>query len=160
MISGRYFWIPVQNIRQVKIEPPTDLRDLVWLPVHFTWTNGGEAVGLIPTRYTGSESSSDNLIRLARKTTWREPVAGCSFGLGQRMLSTEELDLPLLDVRRIDLVWYRRGVPRGAVCGRRRPGSGVVHGRTHRQRAAPTFAPRPPDRRRAGEEAWNRGIAA
>ena len=53
MISGRYFWIPVQNIRQIKIEPPTDLRDLVWLPVHFTWANEGEAVGLIPSRYPG-----------------------------------------------------------------------------------------------------------
>jgi type VI secretion system protein ImpE len=102
MVSGRYFWVPVQNIRQIKIEPPTDLRDLVWLPVHFTWANGGEAVGLIPTRYPGSERSSDNLVRLARKTEWHEPVAGASLGLGQRMLSTEELDLPLMDVRRID----------------------------------------------------------
>ncbi len=103
MISGRYFWIPLQNVQQVKIEPPTDLRDLVWLPVHFTWINGGEAVGLIPTRYPGSENSSDNLIRLARKTQWHQPVPGASFGLGQRMLSTEELDLPLLDLRQIDL---------------------------------------------------------
>ncbi len=103
MISGRYFWIPVENIRQIKVEPPTDLRDLVWLPVHFVWANEGEAVGLIPSRYPGSEDSPDPLVRMARKTEWTEPAEGASHGLGQRMLSTDETDYPLLDVRQIDL---------------------------------------------------------
>jgi type VI secretion system protein ImpE len=103
MLSGRYFWVPVQNIRRIKVEPPTDLRDLVWLPVHFTWSNEGEAVGLVPSRYPGSESSPDNLIRLARKTEWSAPAEGASHGLGQRMLSTEETDYPLLDIRQIEL---------------------------------------------------------
>jgi type VI secretion system protein ImpE len=103
MISGRYFWVPMENIRQIKVEPPTDLRDLVWLPVHFVWSNEGDAVGLIPTRYPGSEESHDNLIRMARKTEWAAPAEGASHGLGQRMFSTEETDYPLLDIRQIDL---------------------------------------------------------
>lgn len=103
MIAGRYFWIPMQNIRQIKIEAPSDLRDLVWLPVQFTWSNEGQAVGIIPARYPGSEKSSDNQIRMARKTEWTEPLEGVCLGLGQRMLSTEETDLPLMDIRQIDL---------------------------------------------------------
>ena len=103
MISGRYFWIPVQNIKQIKVEAPTDLRDLVWLPVQFTWSNDGAAVGLIPSRYPGSESNADDLIRLARKTEWASPLDGDSYGLGQRMLSTEETDFPLMEIKQIDL---------------------------------------------------------
>ena len=102
MIAGRYFWIPIENIRQIKIEAPTDLRDMVWLPVHFVWSNEGETVGLIPTRYPGSESSPDNQIRLSRKTEWAVPAEGASQGLGQRMLATNETDYSLLDVRQID----------------------------------------------------------
>jgi type VI secretion system protein ImpE len=103
IVAGRYFWVPVQNIRQIVIEAPTDLRDLVWMPVHFTWANQGEAVGLIPTRYPGSENSEDNLVRLARKTEWVEASAGVQLGLGQRLLATDEGDFPLMDTRKIDL---------------------------------------------------------
>ena len=100
---GRYFWIPVENIRKMLVEKPADLRDVVWTPVQFTWTNGGEAVGLIPTRYPGSETSADPLIRLARKTEWVEEVSGLQLGLGQRLWATDVADFALMDVREIDL---------------------------------------------------------
>jgi type VI secretion system protein ImpE len=65
------------------------------------WVNGGEAVGLIPTRYPGSEASEDNSIRLARKTDWLEAGENGATGLGQRMLVTDETEFPLLEVRSI-----------------------------------------------------------
>ena len=58
IIEGRYFWVPLDHIRSIKIEKPEDLRDMVWAPATFTWTNGGSGVGLIPDRYAGSESSA------------------------------------------------------------------------------------------------------
>ena len=102
IVNGRYYWIPIQNIRQIDIEEPTDLRDVVWTPVHFTWTNGGEMVGVIPTRYPGSESSDDDLIRLARKTEWLEVGQETFLGLGQRMLVTDAGEFPLMNVRKIE----------------------------------------------------------
>jgi type VI secretion system protein ImpE len=103
IVEGRYFWIPIENIRRIAIDAPADLRDVVWMPAHFTWVNGGEAVGLIPTRYPGSEQSDDDLIRLARKTDWAEAAEGLSLGLGQRLLATDGGDFPLMDIRQIDL---------------------------------------------------------
>ncbi|MCB1777128.1 MAG: virulence protein SciE type, partial [Candidatus Competibacteraceae bacterium] len=67
IINGRYFWIPIHRIGSVKLEAPTDLRDLVWMPALFTWSNGGEVVGLIPTRYPGSSDSPDPALQLAHK---------------------------------------------------------------------------------------------
>ena len=37
-------------------KPPEDLRDVVWMPAHLQFENGGESVALIPTRYPGSAS--------------------------------------------------------------------------------------------------------
>ncbi len=99
IVNGRYYWIPLHNIRQLQIEPPTDLRDLVWLPAQLTWANGGESVGLIPVRYPGSESSSDDAIRLARKTDWHSVNETTQLGLGQRLFATESADHALLDTR-------------------------------------------------------------
>ncbi len=103
IINGRYYWVPFHRIRAVNIETPMDIRDMVWMPAYFTWANGGETAGLIPTRYPGSESSEDNQILTARKTIWQELDAGIYQGLGQRMFATDEGELSLMDLRRITL---------------------------------------------------------
>ncbi len=103
IINGRYYWIPVHRVRSLVIEEPADLRDMVWLPAQFMWANGGETVGLIPTRYPASESSGDPLIQLARKTDWEEHEAGVWLGLGQRMLATDQDEYSLLNVRHVEL---------------------------------------------------------
>ena len=103
IFNGRYYWVPFRQISKIEVEKPVDLRDVVWMPVVFTWINGGQASGLIPTRYPGSESEDDALIRLARKTEWRDVADGASHGLGQRLLATNLDDYALMDVRNIEL---------------------------------------------------------
>jgi len=102
IVNGRYYWIPFSQIQQIQIEEPTDLRDVVWMPVHFVWTNGGDAYGLIPTRYPDSEAAEDSALRLARKTEWTKLNDATFIGLGQRLLSTNENDYALMDVREIN----------------------------------------------------------
>ncbi|MBN2592647.1 MAG: tetratricopeptide repeat protein [Sedimentisphaerales bacterium] len=103
IFDGKYYWVPFTAIRRIKIEPPADLRDVVWISTYFTWVNDGETAGLIPTRYPGSESSKDNAIRLARKTEWLERPGEIYLGLGQRMFATDKDEFPLLQIRQIDL---------------------------------------------------------
>jgi type VI secretion system protein ImpE len=103
VISGRYYWVPFQRVRTLEIEAPADLRDFVWAPAQITWANGGEAVGLIPTRYPGSESAEDPALRLARRTEWHEQTDQAYFGLGQRAFITDSAEVALLDVRNISL---------------------------------------------------------
>ncbi|HEV2392515.1 MAG TPA: type VI secretion system accessory protein TagJ [Verrucomicrobiae bacterium] len=102
-IEGKYYWVPVCRIKRVYIEPPTDLRDLVWAPAQFVWANGGEGVGHIPARYPGTENCEDGQLRLARKTDWAEQEGGGARGLGQRVLATDSGEFPLLECRTIDL---------------------------------------------------------
>ncbi|MHC4583107.1 MAG: type VI secretion system accessory protein TagJ [Planctomycetota bacterium] len=103
IIDGKYYWIPFTALHQVQIDPPADLRDVVWLPAHFTWVNGGQITGLIPTRYPDSETSKDNAILLSRKTEWIEQPFDLYLGLGQRLFATNEDEFPLLQIRQIDL---------------------------------------------------------
>jgi type VI secretion system protein ImpE len=103
VINGRYYWVPFARLNQIDIEEPADLRDVVWSPAHFQFANGGETVGVIPTRYPGSQSSSDGLIRLARKTEWEEIAAGVFHGTGQRLWTTDAGDFALMDTRKIEL---------------------------------------------------------
>jgi len=103
LLNGAYYWVPFERIQRIVIEPPADARDLVWLPAQLTWSNGGEAMGLLPVRYPGSESSADPAIRLSRKTEWQDLGSGHYAGLGQRVLSTSADELGLLEVRELVL---------------------------------------------------------
>lgn len=102
VINGRYYLVPFHTIRTLTLEEPTDLRDLVWTPAHITWTNAGETVALIPTRYPGSEASEDPQIKLARRTEWVAQSDDLFRGRGQRMLATDTGEYPLLETRRIE----------------------------------------------------------
>jgi len=103
VVNGRYYWVPFHRIRRLTLERPADLRDLVWLPAQFQWANGGESVGLIPTRYPGSETASDPRIRLARRTEWTEETSGVFCGVGQRMIVTDRGEYPIMEIRSIAL---------------------------------------------------------
>lgn len=103
IINGRYYWIPFHRMHTIQIEQPVDLRDIVWMPAQFTWANGGQTVGLIPTRYPGSEASEDSMIQLARKTEWLEHEGETYLGLGQRLLATDAGEYSLMDIRQIAL---------------------------------------------------------
>jgi type VI secretion system protein ImpE len=103
VINGRYYWVPFSRLTKVDLEAPVDLRDLVWLPAHLAFENGGESLALIPTRYTGSESADDLTLAMARKTLWSEAAADVHYGLGQRILTTDAEDVPLMDIRNITL---------------------------------------------------------
>jgi type VI secretion system protein ImpE len=101
VINGKYYWVPFETVGKLHFDEPEDLRDFVWMPAQFTWMNGGQTVALIPTRYAGSESSTDDAIRLSRKTEWIEAGPGLSIGQGQRMLATDIDEFALMDVRTI-----------------------------------------------------------
>jgi type VI secretion system protein ImpE len=110
VVNGRYYWVPFDRLGRIDIEAPEDLRDSVWMPAHLQFSNGGEAVALVPTRYPGSELSEDGLLNLARKTEWLEPLPEFYTGLGQRVFTTDAGDFSLMDVRSIELQAGEAGV--------------------------------------------------
>jgi type VI secretion system protein ImpE len=103
ILEGRYYWVPIHRIRQITVRPPVHLRDWVWTAARFTWTNGGQAAGYIPTRYPGTEATPDGTLQLAGRTDWVEKAAGIRIGAGARVLITDTAELALLEIRQLDL---------------------------------------------------------
>ena len=103
VINGRYYWLPWNRLSQVDIDPPEDLRDAIWMPAHFQFANGGETVGLIPTRYPDTPLADGGPLALARRTEWQELRPGQFVGLGQRVIATDQSERGLMDVRSVVL---------------------------------------------------------
>jgi type VI secretion system protein ImpE len=101
IINGAYYWMPFNRLSRIEIEPPSDVRDLVWIPAQLTLANGGEVAALIPSRYAGSEAVEDAQIRMARRTDWQQVDADTYVGSGQRVLSTDTVEVGLLELREL-----------------------------------------------------------
>lgn len=101
VLEGKYYWAPLSRVRELRLSPPTDLRDLVWLPCDIVWSNGGDATGLMPVRYPGVSRASDSDQQLARTTRWTEPVESYLVGEGTRVMVTEASEAALLDLRAV-----------------------------------------------------------
>ncbi len=101
VINGRYYWLPWSRLSQVDLDPPQDLRDAIWMPANFKFSNGGETVGLIPTRYPDTDLAVGDLCTLSRRTDWREAAPGVFRGLGQRVITTDVAEFALMDVRAV-----------------------------------------------------------
>lgn len=102
IIDGKYYWVPFNRIREITLEAPTDLRDLVWLPAILMLSAGAQKVALLPVRYPGTEHQASGAALLARTTEWVEK-GDITVGMGQRILATDAAELPLLEVRKIIL---------------------------------------------------------
>jgi type VI secretion system protein ImpE len=102
-LNGNYMWVPIFRIKSLLFEAPADLRDQVWTPTRFKWTNEGEAMGFIPTRYPGTIGTKDPALLLSKKTDWVDVAEDWSLPVGQRILVTDAEETALMDVRRITL---------------------------------------------------------
>ena len=103
-MNGQYYWVPLHRIARIQLEAPADLRDFVWTAAHFTWANGGEAVGMIPTRYPGISAEDEPLVQLSRRTEWGQiGDTALDYGVGQRMFVTDNSEYGLLDIRELEL---------------------------------------------------------
>lgn len=103
IVNGRYCWVPFSALTQLDAEPPEDLRDFVWAPVHLRFANGGDSVALVPTRYPGVTGDSASLELMARSTEWDALAAGQYAGRGQRLFATSGAEIGLLALRELVL---------------------------------------------------------
>lgn len=103
IINGRYGWMPFASVSKIEFDAPSDLRDMVWLPATLEFPNGGATVALVPTRYAPMPEGTDSLTRLSRRTDWIEISEGQYRGVGQRLITTDQAEMGLLDVRTMTL---------------------------------------------------------
>ena len=102
-IAGSYTWIPFRYVESVTIEPPSRLRDLLWIPAllqttkHFRLQDLGQV--LLPALAPLSWRSSDDAVRLGRESILEDDAASGPVPLGPKFLIADERQCPLLEVR-------------------------------------------------------------
>ena len=104
--NGQYYWLPLESCSGLILEPPTDLRDLVWAPGEVMLPNEGRVAVLIPARYPGTElatSAEADELKRSQRTEWTEVQPDMWFGTGQRLWSSDVGEHAILDTRLISI---------------------------------------------------------
>jgi len=104
-IAGSYTWIPIHYLRRLEIEPPSNLRDLMWArarvetSAEFRLQELGEV--LVPVICPGSFTHAEEVVTLGRESAWQEDEKYGEIPFGAKMLLIDGEEVPLLEVRSV-----------------------------------------------------------
>ena len=96
--TGKYYWIEWDQIQRLEFKPPKYLRDVLWRQADMMIQGRPDALIYVPVLYAGSHASTDQAVRLGRKTEWQETPGGHTTGVGQRTLLVGDEGKPILSL--------------------------------------------------------------
>jgi len=105
-IAGSYTWIPMSYLRGLEVEPPANLRDLIWArarveaSAEFRLQELGEV--LLPVLSPLSWTYADAAVQLGRETAWEEDPVHGQIPYGAKMIAIDGVDVPLLELRSVE----------------------------------------------------------
>ena len=102
IVNGAYYWVPQSRIRSIQMEPPRQLRNVVWVLAQITLETGVQLPAALPARYPGAETWKDAQLNWARRTDWLPMGESFFSGLGQKTFMTDSAEFSLLDVRTLE----------------------------------------------------------
>jgi type VI secretion system protein ImpE len=103
MAHGDYYWLPLQQVDTLAMNPPKYPRDLLWVPAKLSIRDGPAGDVFLPTLYPGSYEHADIQIKLGRQTDWKEAATGLVRGLGLHMFLVDEDAVSLLEWRELQV---------------------------------------------------------
>ena len=104
-LAGSYTWIPIHYLRRLEIEPPANLRDLMWARARvetsadFRLQELGEV--LLPVLCPLSSRHEDETVQLGRESAWEPDEAHGEVPYGAKILLIDEVEVPLLEIRSV-----------------------------------------------------------
>jgi type VI secretion system protein ImpE len=100
MAQGRYFWVGLDQIVSIAMNPPSFPRDLLYAPARIELESETGEV-FLPVLYPTSYRHGDDQIRLGRMTDWVTSEGGSVFGVGARIYLVDDDSASLLDFREL-----------------------------------------------------------
>ncbi len=96
--TGKYYWIPIEQVESVQFHPLVRARDLLWRRVLMSVRGGPDGEVFLPVLYPGSAADPDDAIRLGRATEWRGGEGSPTRGAGQRTFLVGDDALTVLEL--------------------------------------------------------------
>jgi type VI secretion system protein ImpE len=106
-IAGSYTWIPIHYLRRLEIEPPANLRDLVWARARvdtsadFRLQELGEV--LLPLLCPLSSKHAEEIVQLGREAAWEPDEKHGELPYGSKTMLIDGAEVPLIEIRSV--VW-------------------------------------------------------
>ncbi len=101
LARGEYFWVPVEQIDSLALNPPRFPRDLLWMPARLMLKEGAHGEVFLPVLYPNSHEHSDEQVRLGRTTDWKQVEEGLVLGVGARVVLIGEEGVRVPDWREL-----------------------------------------------------------
>jgi type VI secretion system protein ImpE len=102
--TGRYMWIPVEDVVSIVFDPPAQPLDLLWRPAEMDVRGGPDGKVFLPTVYGHDVDTADDAARLGRRTDWEELTGdGAVRGVGQRTFLVGEEARTILELAELEL---------------------------------------------------------
>ncbi len=101
IVYERYVWIPFESIRELSVDSPTSLFDLLWITARITTWEGLTTNCYLPVLYPGSFLHEDERVKLGRMTDWTPPGGPFSKGMGQHVFHAGQEEMAILDIREV-----------------------------------------------------------
>jgi type VI secretion system protein ImpE len=105
--AGQYMWLPLAHVESIEIQEPKRLRDLLWSPalVRTGKAFKGQELGevLSPVLSPFSFRSLDDAVKLGRLTVWEQQEDGEVIPFGQKTMTVDGEDVPILELRRLEI---------------------------------------------------------
>src|SRR5262249_47032595 len=101
--KGKYFWVPLEQVETIALNPPKFPRDLIWFPARLEMHDGQKGEVFLPALYPGTHEHPDPEVRLGRKTDLKPLESGAVLGLGLRTFFADEEALSVLDWRMLEV---------------------------------------------------------
>jgi type VI secretion system protein ImpE len=101
--GGGYHWVSVGDVSLLETRPLQRPRDLIWRPSRLEVRDGPTSEVYLPALYVSDSPDIDDAIRLGRRTDWCEVQGGLVRGVGQRTFLVGDDDIPIHELRQVEL---------------------------------------------------------
>ena len=101
-VKNQYTWLPFEQIKQMEIVKPQNLRDLLWANARIETSDGTMAEVFLPALYAGSSEHPDDEVRLGRRTEWKQYRDDLILGVGSRLFLVDDEEKQIFQVGTIE----------------------------------------------------------
>jgi len=98
MAMGRYYWVGLDQVVTVAMNPPQFPRDLLFIPARLELTEQAGDV-FLPALYPNSHRHVDDQVKLGRMTDWESRDVGPTLGAGLHVFLRDDEPVSLLEWR-------------------------------------------------------------